>query len=524
MRISVRSPIKLKKPLFAYSVLFSFLSASADPLKPYIATTSFESATSTLSSGCVDINSNVPGLAEAMSIDFKLDQGALVISDFEAKNRLPLIGCEDSLDVTLDSDGKLTSALFSTSQLTISGGDSTVYNLSAGFSEARKPIAKNGQYFFDAITSSVRSCSDLTKNATSINAVDYVAQLREKMDTISEREKTPYLDTPNDPNEYTTYGPVAHWFYESSLELAASFYVEKFDDFVPTEDDSGRDGFNLSYEKYQDYMDALCDVYMQRDSKVNLYQKAEMFINVGLDWVAHPANWTLFEYMETGRKVIPAPSPPGLEYYTKYTTGAGIIIVAGKDVDDEALLHARDAFIYMTSAKPEMRGILQRNHARASLFVNSASELPEFGADFADQNGGFAQGRNDTTFTANATWQCYPGNTYVGAHTPVHELGHVINHLVFEETNEMYWYSRVAKFAYEAREKGTMPQDSPLGEYWAQAVEGYIMNKGDAFKGLFPTRGDIAEKHPGLYDLLTRYLPTEPWEYCTDFDPSNPPN
>ena len=111
----------------------------------------------------------------------------------------------------------------------------------------------------------------------------------------------------------------------------------------------------------------------------------------------------------------------------------------------------------MTSAKPEMRGILQRNHARASLFVNNASELPEFGADFADQNGGFAQGRNDTTFTANATWQCYPGNTYVGAHTPVHELGHVINHLVFEETNEMYWYSRVAKFAYEAREKGTSP-------------------------------------------------------------------
>ena len=447
MLISIRSPIELTKLLIVSSLLFPLLSVSADPLKPYLATTYFESATSTVSSDCVDINSNVPGLAEAMSIDFKLEQGALVISDFEVKNRLPLIGCEDALDVSLDSDGKLTSALFSTSRLTISGGDSTVYNLSAGFSEARKPIAQNGQYLFDAITYSTRSCSDLTKNATAINAVDYVAELREKMDKTSEREKTPYLDTPDDPNEYTTYGPVAHWFYESSLELAASFYVEKFDDFVPAEDDSGRGGFKLSYQKYQDYMDALCDVYMQRDSKVNLYLKAQMFINVGLDWVAHPANWTLFEYLETGRNVITAPSPPGLEYYTKYTTGAGVIIVAGKDVDDEALLHARDAFIYMTSAKPEMRGILQRNHARASLFVNNASELPEFGDDFADQNGGFAQGRNDTTFTANATWQCYPGNTYVGAHTPVHELGHVINHLVFEETNEMYWYNRVAKLA-----------------------------------------------------------------------------
>jgi hypothetical protein len=26
--------------------------------------------------------------------------------------------------------------------------------------------------------------------------------------------------------------------------------------------------------------------------------------------------------------------------------------------------------------------------------------------------------------------------------------------------------------------------------------------------------GIIAENHPGLYELLTRYLPTEPWDYC----------
>ena len=44
------------------------------------------------------------------------------------------------------------------------------------------------------------------------------------------------------------------------------------------------------------------------------------------------------------------------------------------------------------------------------------------------------------------------------------------------------------------------------------------MNKGEAFKGLFPTREDIAKKHPGIYDLLTRYLPTESWDYCNDYD------
>ena len=498
------------------AIPLSFVMA-ADPLEPYLAKTTYLDASSTLSTGCAYINSNTPGLAEALSIDFKLDGGALVISGFKEKDRRPLIGCDDSLEVSLDAQGKLTSALFSTSNLTISGGDSTIYNLSAGFSEARKPLAKNGGYLFDEITFSVRSCSDLTKNAVPVNPLDYLGSIGAFMEKSSTRAITPYLDNPNEPGEYTRYGPVAHWVYEEALELAASSYLQKFDDFVPEEDDSGSGGFKITYQNYQNYMNALCDVYLQKDSKVNLFQKAQMFINRGLDWVAHPANWTLFEYIETGRNVIAAPSPAGLEYYTKYTTGAGIMIVAGDNVDDEALLTARDAFIYMTSAKPEMRGILQRNHARASLFVENASELPEFGPDFAGEIGGFAQGRNDTTFTANATWQCYDGNLAAGGNPVIHELGHVLNHLVFEETNEMYWYDRVTKFAYEARENGTMPPESPLGEYWAQAVEGYIMNKGEAFKGLFPTREDIAEKHPGIYDLLTRYLPTEPWDYCADY-------
>ena len=154
---------------------------AADPLEPYLAKTTYLDASSTLSTGCAYINSNTPGLAEALSIDFKLDGGALVISGFKEKDRRPLIGCDDSLEVSSDAQSKLTSALFSTSNLTISGGDSTIYNLSAAFSEARKPLAQTGQYLFDAITYSVRSCSDLTKNAKAINPVDYVSDLRDSL-------------------------------------------------------------------------------------------------------------------------------------------------------------------------------------------------------------------------------------------------------------------------------------------------------------------------------------------------------
>ena len=515
-----RSMLILIKLAVPGILAFPLVSFAADPLKPYLAATEFKSETSTLSSGCVKINSNVPGFAEAMSIDFKIDKGFLVISDFEAKSRLPMIGCEDTLDVSLNSDGKLTSALFSTSQLSISGRGSTVYNLIAGFSEARRPVAQNGQYLFDEISYSARNCSDITKNANTLPPIDYMRDVSMLIDKVYERSKTGFQDTPDSPEE-TTYGPVSHWFYEEALAFASNYYVEEFTDFSPDKD-KGNGDFKVTWKNYQNYMNALCDVYMQKDSKASLYQQASIFTNTGLDFPGHAANWPQFEYIDTGSKVIKSPSPVGLEYYTKYTTGAGIIIVAGNNVDDEALLHARDAFVYMTSAKPEMRGILQRNHARLSLFKDNASELPEFGSDFSDQIGGFAQGRADANFTANATWQCYPGNTVVGGHPAVHELGHVLNHLVFEETNEMYWYSRVAQYAKEARDNETMPLESPLGEYWAQAVEGYIMNKGEAFKGLFPNREEIAKKHPGIFDLLTRYLPTEPWDYCSDYDPSKP--
>ena len=66
----------------------------------------------------------------------------------------------------------------------------------------------------------------------------------------------------------------------------------------------------------------------------------------------------------------------------------------------------------MTSAKPEMKVSCEETML-VSLFIENAAS-PTGGSDFSDQIGGFAQGRADANFTANATWQCYPGNTAVG--------------------------------------------------------------------------------------------------------------
>jgi hypothetical protein len=57
-----------------------------------------------------------------------------------------------------------------------------------------------------------------------------------------------------------------------------------------------------------------------------------------------------------------------------------------------------------------------------------------------------------------------------------------------------------------------------VGEYWAITVEGYIMDR-EGFKDSHDTREWIEENDPGLYELITRYFPTEPWpdgKFCPD--------
>jgi hypothetical protein len=508
--------VSFKGLALALTAIITPVIFSENPLAPYLAKTIYTPQNSIISSECAYIDSNVPGVAEALAIDFKLDGGALAISDFEIMNYRPLIGCEDLLEISLDSKGELTSALFSTSSLVIKGSDSTIYNLTAGFNEERNSVAETGEYLFDAIDYSVapaKTCSDITKNGNPVSSQTYFYEVRAIFEKAQKDSITQYIDNPSDdPTKKTKYGPVAHWFSEAALEYAGTAYLQQFDGVEIVADDE-----TVSWAGYQKYFNALCSVYLEQDAKSALIIEAEVFLGK-TSWSAHASKWGQFEYIDTDRKVIESPSPVGLEYYTKYTTGAGIIIVAGAKVDDDALLAARDAFIYMTSARPEMRGILQRSHARVSLFTENASELPEYGADMEGEIGGFAQGTSDANMTANATWLCYPGNWDAGGNPAIHELGHVINHLIFEETNETYWYDRITPLAYAARENGKMPADSPLGEYWAKAVEGYIMGKG--IKPSFPTREDIATNHPGLYELLTRYLPSDEWDYCPGIEAS----
>ena len=53
-----------------------------------------------------------------------------------------------------------------------------------------------------------------------------------------------------------------------------------------------------------------------------------------------------------------------------------------------------------------------------------------------------------------------------------------------------------------------------IGEFWAMTVEGYMMDKKDFKNPPYDTRDSIKKVDPKLYDLITRYFPTDPWEFC----------
>ena len=140
-------------------------------------------------------------------------------------------------------------------------------------------------------------------------------------------------------------------------------------------------------------------------------------------------------------------------------------------------------------------------------------------------------GMTDASMTANANWLCWTDHWDVGGDPVIHEMVHTINHTVFEEIKETYFYERIYEIAVNSIENGIFAtsflqhieegqeQDISnfVGEFWAITVEGYIMNR-PGFKDSHDTREWIAKNDPQIFELITRYFPTEPWEFCKGID------
>ena len=66
----------------------------------------------------------------------------------------------------------------------------------------------------------------------------------------------------------------------------------------------------------------------------------------------------------------------------------------------------------------------------------------------------------------------------------------------------------------QAYRRNIASRQMPAGEVWAIAVEGYMMDGGKRFKDSYHSREYIKKKHPEMYQMITRYFPTTPSNYC----------
>ena len=361
--------------------------------------------------------------------------------------------------------------------------------------------------------SNLREKCEIFANSKEIESDEYFFILG---DDIDDRHRQSKYSHPSGAQN----GPFQTWTYEDAVRISSEIIPEEFDKIDPFENDIG-----ITWEKFEAFADALCFAYENGKGLRNVTITHADLMGRSSEILGFAGNWENFPYIETGAEVIESPSPQGLEFYTKYTTVSGVIIVGGPDVPDEAVLAARRSIEYQLSARPDFHQLLQESNVRISLFGpdGDTSELPEY-KDTAEI-GGFAMMSIDASMTANAGWLCYEGNRDDEGDPVIHEMAHTLNHIVFEATNELYFYENIYKLAEEALENGDweegaqaiadgVPLSDMIGEFFAINTENFIISNSPDLK--YGTRESIKENNPAMYELYARYYPTEPWSYCND--------
>jgi len=291
-------------------------------------------------------------------------------------------------------------------------------------------------------TSNLRDKCEIFTDSKVIDSDEYFFILG---DDIDDRHRQSKYSHPSGAQN----GPFQTWTFEDAVKISSEVIPEEFDRINPFENDDG-----ITWDRFEAFADALCFAYKNGKGLRNVTIAHADLMGRSSEIMGFAGNWETFPYIETGAEVIESPSPKGLEFYTKYTTVSGVIIVGGPDVPDEAVLSARRSIEYQLSARPDFHQLLQESNVRVSLFGpdGDTSELPEY-KDTAEI-GGFAMMSIDASMTANAGWLCYEGNEDDEGDPVIHEMAHTLNHVVFEAINELYFYENIYKLAEEALENG----------------------------------------------------------------------
>ena len=355
-----------------------------------------------------------------------------------------------------------------------------------------------------------------------IEAEEYFLQLT---DAFFDGQDNMQYSKEVESGDFARAGPFYSWSRENMYEFATAFQPDTFTSL-------SIDGLIITGEQAKTLLEKLCYAHEKSGGLRNLGIELErLFVSKNDRFIGSAANWNSFPYIETGNNIVKAPSVDGLSHYKKYTTTSGVIIVGGEKVKEEAMLAARRSIEYMLSARPDFHSILKENNTRIALFgpKGTSGDLPDFKG--TREEGGAAQMLTDTAMTANSDWLCYEGNYDIGGDPVIHEMAHSIEHIIFDEIFETSFFEQILALAEPAIKAGKIGEYKKksgrkkaehlhylLGEYWAMTVEGYIMDSGPRFKDSYYSREWIKENDPKLYELITKYFPTEKWDYCPGWE------
>ena len=167
--------------------------------------------------------------------------------------------------------------------------------------------------------SNLREKCEIFANSKEIESDEYFFILG---DDIDDRHRQSKYSHPSGAQN----GPFQTWTYEDAVRISSEIIPEEFDKIYPFENDIG-----ITWEKFEAFADALCFAYENGKGLRNVTITHADLMGRSSEILGFAGNWENFPYIETGAEVIESPSPQGLEFYTKYTTVSGVIIVGGPD-------------------------------------------------------------------------------------------------------------------------------------------------------------------------------------------------
>ena len=338
------------------------------------------------------------------------------------------------------------------------------------------------------------------------------------------------------PPAPTEMGAVVGSYTSFNLERAvrdSQRLIEKLDI-----DENGMPSFRRALESAQELLDTGIEGELISNSVIELMAWQYFF-------TPHDQHIPPIPLIETNHKIVTP--PPGVHpFYRKYVNAyeddytKGIVIITSDAVPDRAIRKVEQTVNKLLSARPDLRVAMSSNNIRVA--IRGVAEARDNSDHPGDIGPGGARPERPTTYIEEegVAWRDEDGEIHEGwyqlnRHVAVEEFGHSIHrsglpfidpeHDVIAEINAAYvnalregtyWppqYLDGPGLAAPSMADELQMEIEALrdGEYFAVGLDCFygVVHENSEYK--LETRQQMRERDPMLYEIITRYFPTDDW-------------